>query len=279
MKILSFEDITSFEQRVLDFLIQREAENCLLLGVMSRIKNCSSQGDEKPFLAIVESAGKVIGVAVRSDSNRPMIISIMPKEAIDPLSSYVAKNIGSLTGVVGAAAESEMLVSSLAKQLKRQKRLHIGMRCFYLDRVQYHGKASGSLRLAEQKNQNIIASWIKAFTIEALKDNNPKGCEESAKHGIEKKEIFIWEDQRPVTMTMTTGHTPHGIRINNVYTPMELRNRGYATSCVASISQRCLDEGKKFCFLFTDVLNPTSNSIYQKIGYKPICDFSNFILE
>jgi predicted GNAT family acetyltransferase len=37
-----------------------------------------------------------------------------------------------------------------------------------------------------------------------------------------------------------------------------------------------LDSGKKFCFLFTDQANPTSNSIYQKIGYEPVCDFHEY---
>jgi predicted GNAT family acetyltransferase len=34
-----------------------------------------------------------------------------------------------------------------------------------------------------------------------------------------------------------------------------------------------LDQGKQFTSLFTDLSNPTSNSIYQKIGYQPVCDF------
>jgi predicted GNAT family acetyltransferase len=64
-----------------------------------------------------------------------------------------------------------------------------------------------------------------------------------------------------------------------VYTPAHLRNCGYATSCVAALTRRVLESGKKFCCLYTDLANPTSNSIYQKIGYHPICDVQDWIFE
>lgn len=52
----------------------------------------------------------------------------------------------------------------------------------------------------------------------------------------------------------------------------------YASACVAALSQLILDEGKEFCTLFTDLANPTSNHIYQQIGYRPVCDFAEFHL-
>ena len=60
-----------------------------------------------------------------------------------------------------------------------------------------------------------------------------------------------------------------------MYTPPEYRRKGYASSCVAALSKTLLDKGYQYCFLFTDLANPTSNSIYQKIGYKPVCNVSN----
>ncbi len=73
-------------------------------------------------------------------------------------------------------------------------------------------------------------------------------------------------------MALWTGRTPHGIRISGVYTPPEWRGHGYASACVAHLSQRMLDDGRSFCFLFADLDNPTSNDIYQQIGYRPVCD-------
>ena len=80
----------------------------------------------------------------------------------------------------------------------------------------------------------------------------------------------MWDHGGPVSMASATGPTPNGIRVNGVYTPPEHRGRGYATACVAALSARLLAEGRRFCFLFTDAANPTSNAIYQRIGYVPL---------
>jgi predicted GNAT family acetyltransferase len=45
---------------------------------------------------------------------------------------------------------------------------------------------------------------------------------------------------------------------------------------VAALSQTLLDQGRMYCFLFTDLANPTSNHIYQAIGYQPICDVNEY---
>jgi predicted GNAT family acetyltransferase len=68
------------------------------------------------------------------------------------------------------------------------------------------------------------------------------------------------------------GSTPNGARIGPIYTPPELRRRGYASALTADLTQMLLYRGSRFCFLFTDLANPTSNSIYQQIGYRPVAD-------
>ena len=80
-------------------------------------------------------------------------------------------------------------------------------------------------------------------------------------------------------MASADGKTPRGIRISWVYTPNKFRGRGYASAAVAELSQKMLDEGRDFCFLYTDLANPTSNSIYQKIGYKPVSDSALYDLQ
>jgi predicted GNAT family acetyltransferase len=65
---------------------------------------------------------------------------------------------------------------------------------------------------------------------------------------------------------------PVGARIGPVYTPPELRGNGYATALVAAASQEQLDAGEPACFLGTDLANPTSNAIYQRIGYEWVCE-------
>ena len=77
---------------------------------------------------------------------------------------------------------------------------------------------------------------------------------------------------RPVSLAGFGSLTPNGIRIGSVYTPPEHRNRGYGTAVTAAVSQLLLERGHRFCFLYTDLANPTSNAISARIGYEPVCD-------
>ena len=73
--------------------------------------------------------------------------------------------------------------------------------------------------------------------------------------------------------------TPNGLRVGPVYTPPELRGRGFATAVTAEVTARALAAGRRFCFLFTDLANPTSNAIYQRIGYRPVCDVDQWAFD
>ena len=83
----------------------------------------------------------------------------------------------------------------------------------------------------------------------------------------------------PVSLAICMGTTPNGTRISFVYTPPQHRSKGYASSCVAALSQSLLDQGRKYCFLFTDLANPTSNHIYQAIGYQAVGDMHEYRFE
>ena len=83
----------------------------------------------------------------------------------------------------------------------------------------------------------------------------------------------LWEaDGRPVSLVCFGGPTPTGIRIGPVYTPPEHRGHGYASALTAEVSAQQLAGGRSFCFLYTDLGNPTSNAIYMRIGYERVCD-------
>jgi predicted GNAT family acetyltransferase len=89
---------------------------------------------------------------------------------------------------------------------------------------------------------------------------------------IEEGRLYLWCDKVPVSMAWKARPTKSGVVVSGVYTPPEHRRRGYATCCVAALSQRLLDTGYTYCTLYTDLANPTSNSIYRKIGYQPVCE-------
>lgn len=83
--------------------------------------------------------------------------------------------------------------------------------------------------------------------------------------------MHVWDDDgRIVSLAAAVSPTPHGIRLNHVYTPPEFRGRGYAGSLVAAFTQSLLDGGRQFVFLHTDLSNPTSNALYIRLGYQQV---------
>ncbi|MBC8478145.1 GNAT family N-acetyltransferase [bacterium] len=129
--------------------------------------------------------------------------------------------------------------------------------------------AAGLLRPALPGDLELARRWNDQFFQDVGTTERAPGLVERL---ISGNHLFIWEDGEPKSLVAGVGRTPHGIRISFVFTPPELRRQGYATTCVAELSRRYLAEGLQFCFLYTDMANPTSNSIYQNIGYRQVCD-------
>ena len=64
------------------------------------------------------------------------------------------------------------------------------------------------------------------------------------------------------------------VRVDPVYTPAHLRGRGYAGAVTVEVSRAALAAGATDVVLFTDPANPTSNALYQRIGYVPLTDWA-----
>jgi predicted GNAT family acetyltransferase len=132
-------------------------------------------------------------------------------------------------------------------------------------------------RPADVADRPLLVDWWRAFAVEALHDEDPEIglIEQEVDHRLDAKGwgLVVWEDAgEPVSFAGFGGATPNGVRIGPVYTPPERRSNGYASALVASVSGDRLDEGKRFCFLYTDLANPTSNRIYERIGYEWVCE-------
>ncbi|MBZ9623802.1 GNAT family N-acetyltransferase [Clostridium sp. FP2] len=152
----------------------------------------------------------------------------------------------------------------------------MNMRVYELVKVQHPQYSQGDFRIAKEEDLKIVSTWIYSIEKDEGSDITYEKAYDMAKNKINDGQLYLWEDKVAVSMACISRPTINGIVVNMVYTPPELRGRGYASSCVASLSQYLLNIGYKFCSLFTDLSNPTSNSIYIKIGYKPICDYKSY---
>ena len=157
----------------------------------------------------------------------------------------------------------------------------MGQKLYKLEKVSLIKKAKGRLVLAEESHVQVVSRWRHEFIVESL-PNETSTYESSipiTAERIKKKEIYIWVDEsdNPVSMNSVGRSTKNGVCISLVYTPKHLRGLGYASSLVAEASQAMLDSGKKFCILYTNAANLTSNKIYQNIGYTEIAKSKHFI--
>ena len=116
-----------------------------------------------------------------------------------------------------------------------------------------------------------MAKWIEAFSREAVGEASDSAeAMEKAKKYIVEESMYIWDHDGPVSIARESRAMKNGTNVALVYTPPEFRGRGYATSCVHQLTKKLLAGGYRFCSLYTDLANPTSNHIYPKIGYVPL---------
>jgi predicted GNAT family acetyltransferase len=158
---------------------------------------------------------------------------------------------------------------------------------YALQQVEPPPTVAGSARVATEEDHELAVRWWIAFAEEALHEGGPgrERAEEMIEFRLSSRSsgILIWEDgEQTVSIAGWGGATPNGIRIGPVYTPPELRGHGYATALTAELSQRLLDGrlfegGRRFCFLYTDLANPTSNAIYERIGYRRVAESAEIV--
>ena len=275
MQLTRYESAGEFLARAGDFLSAREAEHNLILGISSRLQREPILYGEPAYLATVEDEGRVIGVTMRTPPHN-LILSEIDDEAAIPLVLEDARAVfDTLPGVVGPKAPVAEFAELWQEATGTEAQLEIAQRCFRAEYVQAPPNVPGAMRVYEGRDRELAVEWMDAFVDEALHGPEPESSAEFVDRRDEDPDggLVLWEDGgESVSMAGYGGRTPNGIRVGPVYTPPELRGRGYASALTAALTQRLLDEGRQFCFLFTDLANPTSNSIYQRIGYRPVID-------
>jgi len=154
-------------------------------------------------------------------------------------------------------------------------RVGIRQMVYQLDRLRAIPPAAGSFRAAHSDDLDILADWIYHFNREAsIAEISPAQALLDAHRRIQDGELYVWEkDGKPVSMAGKARPTRQVIAVNGVFTPPEYRGKGYASNCVARLSQCLLKEGYRYCTLFTDLDFPTSNRIYRRMGYEPVVEF------
>jgi len=277
MELLRFDDVAAFMAIAGGFLEEREAEHNLIFGISSYIRAEPTYfGERPPYLAAVINAERVVAAALRTPPHNLVLSEIDDPAAIDLL--VTDRQEDDLPGVLGPVEHARAFAERWADAVGRSWRRHLSERIFRLQTVIPPSPAPGRLRIATPADRDLVTAWLGAFMEEALDPADPDEVERLTDRWLEGhgRTLYLWQDGETVSLCGVGGETPHGVRIGPAYTPLAARRRGYASSLVAEASQLQLDAGRRFCFLFTDLANPTSNHVYQTIGYEPVRDVDEY---
>jgi predicted GNAT family acetyltransferase len=275
MELTRFSDVPAFVERATPFLLTHEAHNNLLLGICTELaRNPSTFGPEPPVMLTVEAEETVVLAALQTPPNNLVLSRTEYRVALDLLVSTLAAEDHRFPGVQGACADAEHFARRWATVHEQQIAPAMDLRIYQLATVRPPAAVPGQMRRAAEADRPLLETWFAAFHEEATPGGSASDTAAIVTRWLTSptRYLALWENSEPVALAGATGPTPNGIRIGAVYTPPEHRRRGYASALVAALSQYQLDTGKRFCFLFTDLSNPTSNHIYQAIGYEPVVD-------
>ena len=273
MKVCRFEDANQFYQRAKDYLLTQEILNNLLLGICDQLIHHPEIYDSQPYLAIVETNGEVIAVAMRTPPRNLILSNVKDSAVLEAIAQDLHFHQEALPGILAPIIEAQTFAEQWQSLTGKSYQLKMAQRIFQIEQVQLSEQVDGYLRVGTENDRELLKSWYDAFSLEALGKIEPDG-ERWVERQLEKGTAFFWEDKVTVSIACHIRSTPNGAGISMVYTPSEYRKKGYASACVAALSQKLLEKGYKYCFLFTDLANPTSNHIYQKIGYQPVGDYN-----
>ena len=279
-EIHTFKTAVEFLNKSEPDLEKDECCNNLLLGLAySLIKNPRKYGSD-PFFAIVENKGISELFVLMTPPQKPILYASHDaiKDSCDSLVSYFNSNNARIPGVIGPHSIAEIFANAYSAINPCTVNLSMKMRIYQLTAVVEPKKPKGTFRPAEEKDVPILNEWIDGFHIDVFKGRKDVHKADAAEL-IRNADLYVWDDSGIVSMVNRTRPTRHGFVIAYVYTQKQFRNKGYATAAVSSLCRHILTSGKSFCSLFADLANPTSNSIYRKIGFKPIQDFYDYSFE
>jgi predicted GNAT family acetyltransferase len=271
------EDPAAFLEAASPLLLADEARHNLMLGIVGTLRDHPSHYP-KYRLWLAADGSETVGAAVRTPPHHLVVARPRDDAALEALAAAIDDE---LPGVVAAQPEVEAFAAAWAARTDAKPRTNRAQGVFSLDRVEPPATVSGRMRDAGIEDRPLLLDWFRAFMEEAIGETPD---DESVAHAVdyrldaEHAGVAFWDDGRTVSLAAFGNPTPNGIRIGPVYTPPESRRRGYASALVAELSERLLAE-RRFCFLFTDLANPTANRIYEQIGYRRVCEAAEIVFE
>jgi GNAT superfamily N-acetyltransferase len=290
MELRFYDDPAEFLDVAGVHLAEQPVLSTVMATVASRIRDQLAAGVPWPdgvpcwFAAFVDR-GSVLATAMRTApfGEYPAYLMPMSDDAAVLLARTLLDRDEPVLGANGALPAVQVFCEEMATATGTRATVGQHTRLFELGRLKEPREVPGRLRPARREEQGLVTSWYDAFMADA--DEQAGRRPGSSPHEsptpdemhrrIDTGQIFVWEvDGVPLHVTAATQPAFGVSRIGPVYTPTEHRGHGYASRAVYEVSALLVERGVRAC-LFTDQANPTSNKIYEALGYERVVDMAN----
>jgi uncharacterized protein len=279
MRLQAHADVRAFLAAAEPVLGADEPRHNLIYGISSTLLDAPDAYADKFFWTVED--GGVVGAALMT----PPFNLVLARPLAAAVAAFAVRALREqgveLPGVTGALPESDEFARAWRELTGARLRVRMSQGIYAARAAHMPAGVPGTAREAERHDRDLVLAWMRAFQQEALEEEAALGNLEQIvdrRLASSNAGIVLWEDAGDrVSLCGYGGRTPHGIRIGPVYTPPELRRRGYASALTAHVTKALLDSGRDYCFLYTDLTNPTSNRIYTNIGYERVCDSAEYV--
>ena len=253
-------------------LERKESQNGLILGVALRLVSEPRAYGGDPYLATIESASGLLAAAVMTPPHPLQLFAKEDRnpEALERVARGLLQGKWPVPGVLAREPLAEAFAAIWREKTGEDWRTGMRQTVYELRRVVHPPYPPGEFRAAIPEDLELVRRWARGFHEDCFGAGQHERPVASAEERVRKGELFLWVDGVPRSMAARTRPTWHGEAVGFVYTPPSERRKGFAAAVVARLSQRILDDGKEFWTLFANAANPTSNGIYQRIGYRAI---------
>ena len=274
--LVVYDDAAAFVAVAEPYLLEHEVEHCLLLGLLPTLL-AGFAADA--YLAVVHTAGGAPAlVALQTPPHRMILSRVAAGHDLDEVLAQLLAAAPRAMGVIGAVDPAAAYARAWSAAHAITARRTQAERVYQCTAVVPPKAVPGSMLRAATHDRELLVAWRLAFMVEAS-PTDPRLSLEGASAAVDRDMVAAdgglwlwWDAGRAVSLAGVRGPTRNGIRIGPVYTPPEQRGRGYASALTAALTQHLLASGRAHVTLFTDLANPTSNGIYQAIGYRAVAD-------
>jgi RimJ/RimL family protein N-acetyltransferase len=273
------------EESLEEFLLPRIESSMLLIG-NNRASGLTDNG--LPYTGTYAAAfevGKIVGVAAHYWNSNLVLQAPGHLKRLCQLA--IEKSRRAVGGVIGPAAQ----VSAVSKELginNADAKLDEVEKLYSLrldDLIVPSGLKSGALRgrMLKPHDVDLVTKWRVAYSIETLGEQDSpqlwKRNRESVERYMDERRVWILEDQgEPVAISAFNSAIDEAVQVGGVWTPPDLRRRGYSRAVVAASLLDARSKGVEKGILFTGEKNIAAQRAYTALGFRQIGDYRILLL-